>query len=162
MWRRSQILLFKNSQARLCNDPLSMTGSYKMEVDSDPFAPPGSTTNKKVTITIPLENVVPDGGGPAVRSDPNDPYNWSVDRVIEWVSEHYSDSSTPIPDPDLIEAFRMGTISGKDLFEATPNSLFKEMRKQYRGKDYKSKVDEVLLRESALLCFKYGGQGSLQ
>eukprot|EP01063_Lacrimia_lanifica_P040023 TRINITY_DN894_c0_g3_i1.p2 TRINITY_DN894_c0_g3~~TRINITY_DN894_c0_g3_i1.p2 ORF type:complete len:187 (+),score=70.14 TRINITY_DN894_c0_g3_i1:45-605(+) len=139
----------------------SMAGK-KVTINTDPFAPPGAE-QKMQTVTIPhaaFTNYEKDDT--QARKDPADPINWDTDAVVAWVEEHYNDPDVPTVDTDLLEAFRMGGITGKDLVNAVPNNLFKEMRKRHiKGEEYTPKVTEILVRETLLLCYKYGGQDSM-
>eukprot|EP01064_Diplonema_japonicum_P028777 TRINITY_DN4500_c0_g1_i1.p1 TRINITY_DN4500_c0_g1~~TRINITY_DN4500_c0_g1_i1.p1 ORF type:complete len:190 (+),score=30.39 TRINITY_DN4500_c0_g1_i1:67-570(+) len=140
-------------------DPLQMkAGSYRVQVDADPFAPPGTET-KKVYVTLPTFD--PMLSAEPGRIDLNDPSAWSCDKVVEWVKDNYSDPDVPEIDKDLIEAFHMGGLKGKDLLGCYPNTMFKEMRKKYQKPDYIPNVTEELVRETLLLSYKYGGQDSM-
>ena len=132
-------------------------------VEADPFAPPG-VEKRQVKVRMPDMNAIlsnQEGAGPPSRHDEKDPSNWTCEQVVAWMREHYADEEVPEIDEDLVAAFVMNDNKGKDLMNLLPNSLFKEMRKHYRKpEEYVPKVDEVLLRETVLLSFKYGGQDS--
>ncbi|KAJ9457824.1 hypothetical protein DIPPA_04205 [Diplonema papillatum] len=141
-------------------DPFVETArEYRFQGSTDPFAPPGVVTGMK-TYVLPKQTMQ-DAANPetARRADPDDPQHWSTGQVTAWIVKHYNDASTPL-DPDLLDAFAMGGLTGKDLLGAYPNSLFKEIRRTYAQPDHVPQVTEVLLRETVLLCFKYGSQDS--
>eukprot|EP01059_Diplonema_ambulator_P019079 TRINITY_DN31850_c0_g1_i1.p1 TRINITY_DN31850_c0_g1~~TRINITY_DN31850_c0_g1_i1.p1 ORF type:complete len:170 (+),score=27.16 TRINITY_DN31850_c0_g1_i1:73-510(+) len=131
----------------------------RIQVDSDPFAPPGAE-NKKVFVTLPVVDPALEGSTEPSRTDPNDPSHWTCEEVVSWVRTHYNDPEIPL-DPDLIEAFYTGDIKGKNLLGCYPNTLFKEMRRKYLKPEHTPKVTEELVRETLLLSFKYGGQDSM-
>ena len=136
-------------------DPLSMSEGYMTE--SDPFAPPG-VEKKSIKVKIPqMLDIEP--GFPS-RTDPTDPSHWSYEEVIAWIERSYNDPEIPL-DKDLVDAYSMNKTSGQDLMNLNPNSLFKEMRRQHIKSSYVPQVNEMLLRETCLLSFKYGGQDSL-